>query len=71
MMKLLAIDTSTELASVAILIGDEIISREQDSQRIHAQLILPMIDELIAQTGLGLNQLDGIIFGCGLEVLQD
>ncbi|HAT1758163.1 tRNA (adenosine(37)-N6)-threonylcarbamoyltransferase complex dimerization subunit type 1 TsaB [Legionella pneumophila] len=65
MMKLLAIDTSTELASVATLIDNEIISREQDSQRIHAQLILPMIDELVAQTGLGLNQLDGIIFGCG------
>lgn len=64
-MKLLAIDTSTELASVAILTGDEVISKEQDSQRVHAQLILPMIDELTAQAELRFNQLDGIIFGCG------
>ncbi|WP_081964912.1 tRNA (adenosine(37)-N6)-threonylcarbamoyltransferase complex dimerization subunit type 1 TsaB [Legionella norrlandica] len=65
MMKLLAIDTSTELASVAILVGDKIICREQDSQRTHAQLILPMIDELTAQAEWHLHQLDGIIFGCG------
>lgn len=64
-MKLLAIDTSTELASVAIMVGEEISCEEQGSQRTHAQLLLPMIDRLMVHAGLQMNQLDGIIFGCG------
>jgi tRNA threonylcarbamoyladenosine biosynthesis protein TsaB len=64
-MKLLAIDTSTEMASVAVLSGEKITSEELGSQRTHAQLLLPMIDRQMAQSGLHLNELDGIIFGCG------
>lgn len=64
-MKLLSIDTSTEMASVAVLSGENITSEEQGSQRTHAQLLLPMIDRQIAQSGLHLSDLDGIVFGCG------
>lgn len=64
-MKLLAIDTSTDLASVAVLVDDELICDEQGSHRTHAQLLLPMIDKLMVHSGLHLSQLDGIIFGCG------
>lgn len=64
-MKLLAIDTSTEIASVAVLAEEKITYEEQGSQRAHAQLLLPMIDRQMIQAGLQMNQLDGIIFGCG------
>lgn len=64
-MKLLAIDTSTELASVALMVGEELTCEEQGSQKTHAQLLLPMIDKLMVHSGLQMNQLDGIIFGCG------
>ncbi|MGC1182768.1 tRNA (adenosine(37)-N6)-threonylcarbamoyltransferase complex dimerization subunit type 1 TsaB [Legionella sp.] len=64
-MNLLAIDTSTELASVALSCGDELFHKEQGSQRTHAQLLLPMIDELMGDTGMRINQLDAIVFGCG------
>lgn len=64
-MKLLAIDTSTERASVALLVGDEMACEEQNSQKTHAKLLLPMIDQLMVHAGLELNQLDGIVFGCG------
>ncbi|BCA94774.1 tRNA (adenosine(37)-N6)-threonylcarbamoyltransferase complex dimerization subunit type 1 TsaB [Legionella antarctica] len=64
-MKLLAIDTSTEIASIAVLVGAEISSEEQGSQKTHAQLLLPMIERLMAHAGLQMNQLDGILFGCG------
>lgn len=64
-MKLLAIDTSTEQASVALLVGDELSCEELGSQRTHAQLLLPMIDRQMIHAGIQLNQLDGIIFGCG------
>ena len=64
-MKLLAIDTSTERASVALAIGDDVYSDEQGSLRQHAQLLLPMIDGLLVKAGTQLNQLDGIVFGRG------
>ncbi|WP_133135637.1 tRNA (adenosine(37)-N6)-threonylcarbamoyltransferase complex dimerization subunit type 1 TsaB [Legionella rowbothamii] len=64
-MKLLAIDTSTEQASVAVSFGDELLHQEQGAQRTHAQFLLPMIDELLAKANIPMNQLDGIIFGCG------
>lgn len=64
-MKLLAIDTSTERATVALSIGGEIYSDEQGSLRQHAQLLLPMVDGLLAKASMRLNQLDGLVFGCG------
>lgn len=64
-MKLLAIDTSTECASVALIANGIISSSQQTAQRQHAQLLLPMIDQLLVDAGIGLNQLDGIVFGRG------
>ncbi len=64
-MNLLAIDTSTELATVALMVQEEIVSEEQGSMRQHAQFLLPMIQRLLALTGCLFNQLDGIVFGRG------
>ncbi len=64
-MNLLAIDTSTEIASVALGIDDEIISIEQGAQRSHARLLLPMIEQLLAKGQLSFKQLDAIIYGQG------
>lgn len=64
-MKLLAIDTSTEIASIALFTGDELLCAEQSNPKTHAQFILPMIDQLMVNSGLQMNQLDGIVFGCG------
>ncbi len=64
-MNLLALDASTELATVAVMVGDTLFSEEQGSQKTHAQLLLPMIDRLLKQADLQVEQLDGIVFGCG------
>lgn len=64
-MNLLAIDTSTEYASIALSIKGECKSKEQDAQRSHAQALLPMIDQLLAEAGLSLSQLDAIVYGEG------
>ena len=64
-MNILAIDTSTELATVAVAVNEEILSEEQGSMRQHAQFLLPMIKRLLATSGLTFNQLDGIVFGRG------
>lgn len=64
-MNLLAIDTSTELATVAILANGKLHSEEQGSMRQHAQFLLPMIKRMLALAGLSFSQLDGIVFGRG------
>ncbi len=65
MSKLLAIDTSTDACSAAMMIGDDIKELFQLTQRQHGQYILPMIDQLLAEAGILVTQLDAIAFGCG------
>lgn len=64
-MKLLAIDTSTDACSAALLHGDELTTRFQIAPRKHADLLLPMLDELLIDAGISLSQLDVLAMGCG------
>ncbi len=64
-MKLLAIETSTIACSAALLIGDRISERFELAPQRHADLLLPMIGELLAESGLTPAQLDGLAFGRG------
>lgn len=64
-MKILAIDTSTEFCSAAVLHGGTLASRCERAGQRHSALLLPMIEALLAETGLSLAQLDGIAFGAG------
>lgn len=64
-MKILALETSSERCSAALLVGDDIVERAQLARRAHAELILPMVESLLAEAGLALEQLDAIAFGRG------
>ncbi|MCD9524915.1 tRNA (adenosine(37)-N6)-threonylcarbamoyltransferase complex dimerization subunit type 1 TsaB [Photobacterium carnosum] len=63
--KILAVDTATENCSVALMIGDDVISRCEYAPREHTTKILPMIDAVLADAGIKLKQLDALAYGRG------
>ncbi|TNJ35414.1 tRNA (adenosine(37)-N6)-threonylcarbamoyltransferase complex dimerization subunit type 1 TsaB [Arenimonas terrae] len=64
-MKLLAIETSTEVCSVALHVDGEVRERHELAPRRHTQLVLPWAEELLAEAGLRKSQLDAIAVGRG------
>lgn len=64
-MNLLAIETATETCSVALAVGAEMRERYEHAPRKHAELLLPWVQQLMAEAGLGFDALDGIAFSRG------
>jgi tRNA threonylcarbamoyladenosine biosynthesis protein TsaB len=64
-MRLLTLDTASAQCSVALLDGAQLVARGVSTAREHAQLLLPMVDALLAECGTSLRALDGIAFGRG------
>ena len=64
-MKILAIETSTEACSVALVHGEEILARSELAPRRHGELVLPMADSLLAEAGMSRHALEGIAVGRG------
>ncbi|NNG23422.1 tRNA (adenosine(37)-N6)-threonylcarbamoyltransferase complex dimerization subunit type 1 TsaB [Telluria aromaticivorans] len=62
---ILAIETSSELASCALLAGDTVFARSTSGVRTHSQSILPMVQELLAEAGIRLADCDAVAFGAG------
>jgi tRNA threonylcarbamoyladenosine biosynthesis protein TsaB len=64
-MKILALETSTESGSCALLLGEHLTERRCPPGRPHSETLLPLIRELLAENGIKLAQLDAIAFGAG------
>ena len=64
-MKLLAIETATETCSVALSVNGDVQQRFKHAPRQHAELILPWVEELLAQAGIGFGAVDAIAFSRG------
>ncbi len=60
MSKILAIDSSTEACSVALLDDDKVYKRFQLAPRKHAELLLPMVNEILKESQVELVELDAI-----------
>lgn len=65
MSRILAIDTSTDACSVAYLAQQECIERFELAAQSHTRRLLPMVDDLLAEVGVSLSQLDAIAFSRG------
>ena len=64
-LNLLALDTSTEYCSVALMRDGELTHLETHAVQRHSELILPMIEQLLRAAGMAVGQLGGIAFGAG------
>lgn len=63
--KILAIDTSTENCSVALMVDNQCFVRRDIAPRDHAKKILPMVDEVLHEANIQLTDLDALAFGRG------
>ena len=62
---ILAIDTSSDLASAALLHGQTMLVREAAGAQTHSHAILPLVQSLLAEAGCTLAQCDAIGFDLG------
>lgn len=62
---ILALDTATEACSAALSMNGVVTEVHEIAPRRHAELILGMIDTLLADAGLKLGDLAAIAFCCG------
>lgn len=64
-MNVLAIETATSTCSVALACHQHMASRTEHGQAIHSDVLLPWINALLAEKGIGYEDLDGIVVGTG------
>jgi tRNA threonylcarbamoyladenosine biosynthesis protein TsaB len=64
-MKILALETSTEYGSVALLDGDRLVERPVAGRPGHSETILPEVLALLRDAGVALRDVDAIAFGAG------
>ncbi len=65
MMRILALETSTEYCSVALWQDGKMTSRCELVGQRHSELLLEFLDSLLREAGVKIAQLDGIAFGMG------
>lgn len=65
MRNLLAIETSSEACSVALSVGGRLYEAHELAPLRHAEILLPAVERLLAEAGVGLSALDAIAFGRG------
>jgi len=64
-MILLAIDTATECCSAALWVDGKLYQRSTVQPRLHAELILPFIDELLTEADIQKKDIQGLVVGQG------
>jgi tRNA threonylcarbamoyladenosine biosynthesis protein TsaB len=62
---LLALDTATETCAVALVRGHEVIERAEHVGQGHSDRLIPMVQAVLAEAGVGPAALDAVAFGAG------
>jgi len=62
---LAAIDTSTELASVAVLYQGKLYTQQSIGAATHSATVLPMMQQVLQQAGIALADCEAFAYGCG------
>lgn len=65
-MKLIGIDSSGLVASVAIMEDDKLVAEYTvNNKKTHSQTLLPMLEEIVQSTGLDMKEIDAIAIAAG------
>ena len=64
-MLILALETSTELGSCALWRDGTVVERTCPEKRPHSETLLPLVRELLTESGAKIGDLDAIAFGVG------
>lgn len=64
-MRLLAVETSSELCSAALAVDGQIQERQEEAPNRHGEVLVPMVSALLAEAGITATQLDALAFGQG------
>jgi len=65
-MKILAVDTSTKIGSIALLDGANVISETALNIEVtHSEKLLPAIEKIFAETGWDFSKLEGLAVAIG------
>jgi len=64
-MKILAVETSTEYCSVALWHDGTVSERSELVGQKHSEVLMPMLDAVLQDTGYRIQDMDGIAFGKG------
>jgi tRNA threonylcarbamoyladenosine biosynthesis protein TsaB len=63
--RILALETATEACSAALYDNGTVIERFELAPQGHNRLILGMMEQVLAEAGLALVNIDALAFGCG------
>src|SRR3974377_2059176 len=64
-MRMLALDAATEACLVALLCQGELMGRSAETPKGHAQQILSLVEQVLAEGQVSLSMLDGIAASIG------
>jgi len=64
-LNIIALDTSTAYCSLALWQDGIVCSKDVMAGQQHSELLLPMLQAMLAEAGITLKQIDGIAFGAG------
>ena len=64
-MRLLAVETSSELCSAALIVDGQIRERQEEAPNRHGEVLVPMVSALLSEAGIVATQLDALAFGQG------